>query len=113
MVKQNGLPQSSGYIVIYQTSGGGISSEHRYLQHIEKYKAEIIETQRDLTRIENALNKIRDDKYFEIIKYKYPTLQKYKLETDEKIAEKLEKDESTITRNRKRSITSCKLFKYR
>ncbi|OOM70886.1 hypothetical protein [Clostridium sp. BL-8] len=101
-IKQNGLPKSSGSIVIYQTSGGGISSEERYIQLIEKYKAEKLETQRDLRRIENALDKIREDKYFDIIQLKYLNLQKDKLETDERIAERLEKDQSTVTRNRKR-----------
>jgi hypothetical protein len=101
-IKQNGLPQSSGSIIIYQTSGGGISSEERYIQLIEKYKAEKLETQRDLRRIENALDKIREDKYFDIIQLKYLNLQKDKLETDERIAERLEKDQSTVTRNRKR-----------
>jgi hypothetical protein len=101
-IEKYGLPQASGSIVVYQTSGGGISPEDRYLQLIDKYKAEKVETQRDLTRIENALNKIREDKYFDIIKYKYLNLQKDKLETDEKIAERLEKDQSTVTRNRKR-----------
>ncbi|EKQ57053.1 MULTISPECIES: hypothetical protein [unclassified Clostridium] len=101
-IEKHGLPQSSGSIVVYQTAGGGISPEDRYLQLIEKYKAEKIETQRDLTRIENALDKIRDDKYFDIIQLKYLNLQKDKLETDEKIAERLEKDQSTVTRNRKR-----------
>jgi hypothetical protein len=101
-IEKYGLPQSSGSIVVYQTSGGGISPEDRYLQLIDKYKAEKIETQRDLRRIENALEKIREDKYFEIIKYKYLNIQKDKLETDEKIAERLERDQSTVTRNRKR-----------
>lgn len=101
-IEKYGLPQASGSIVVYQSSGGGISPEDRYLQLIDKYKAEKIETQRDLIRIENALDKVRDDKYFEIIQFKYLNLQKDKLETDEKIAERLEKDQSTVTRNRKR-----------
>lgn len=101
-IEKYGLPQASGSIVVYQTSGGGISPEDRYLQLIDRYKVEKIETQRDLIRIENALDKIREDKYFDIIQFKYLNLQKDKLETDEKIAERLDKDQSTVTRNRKR-----------
>ncbi|WP_238861093.1 hypothetical protein [Clostridium sp. YIM B02569] len=101
-IERYGLPQASGSIVVYQTSGGGISPEDRYLQLIDKYKVEKVETQRDLIRIENALDKIREDKYFDIIQLKYLNLQKDKLETDEKIAERLDKDQSTVTRNRKR-----------
>ncbi|NOW92352.1 hypothetical protein BCD91_004375 [Clostridium beijerinckii] len=101
-IERYGLPQASGSIVVYQTSGGGISPEDRYLQLIDRYKVEKIETQRDLIRIENALDKIREDRYFDIIQLKYLNLQKDKLETDEKIAERLDKDQSTVTRNRKR-----------
>lgn len=75
-IERYGLPQASGSIVVYQTSGGGISPEDRYLQLIDKYKVEKIETQRDLTRIENALDKIREDKYFDIIQFKYLNLPK-------------------------------------
>ncbi len=101
-IEKNGLPQSSGSIVIYQTSGGGISSEERYMQLIEKYKAEKIETERDLVRIDNALDKIRGDKYFHIIKIKYLEIDNDEKVSDEFIAEKLNYERSTITKHRKR-----------
>ena len=70
-IKIHGLPQKSKSIVIYQTGGGSISGEDRYLQLIEKYGVEKLETERDLARIRNAINKIKKDKYFDIIQYKY------------------------------------------
>lgn len=104
-IECNGLPSKSGSIVVYQTCGGNISGQERYMQLIEKYKLEKMETEREIKRIENALEKIKDDKYFPIIKYKY--INKTKL-TDESIAIKLNKDQSTITRNRKRLINTVK-----
>ncbi|OOM82006.1 hypothetical protein CLPUN_06240 [Clostridium puniceum] len=101
-IEKYGLPQSSGSIVVYQTSGGGISPEDRYLQLIDKYKVEKLETQRDLIRIENALNKIREDKYFDIIRIKYLDNNNDEKVSDESIAEKLNYDRTTITKNRKR-----------
>lgn len=107
-IKKNGLPQKSGSIVIYQTGGGNISSEERYVQLIEKYKLEKIETEREIKRIDNALNKIKKDKYYKIMELKYLNAQDKV--TDEQIAEILEKDQSTITRNRKRLINSIKII---
>lgn len=107
-IEQNGLPQRSGSIIMYKSSGGGnISSEERYMQLIEKYKLEKLETERDIRRIENALSKIKNDKYYEIIKLKYISEEK---SSDEEIAEVLSKDQSTITRNRKRLINSIKVI---
>lgn len=63
-----------------------------------------METERDLKRIDNALDKIKDDKYFDIIKYKYLNQEERKISTDEELAEKLDKDRRTIIRNKKRLI---------
>lgn len=107
-IEKNGLPQKSGSIVVYQTSGGNISSQERYVQLIEKYKLEKIETEREIKRIENALHKIKIDKYYRIIELKY--LDAVEKVSDEEIAEMLCKDQSTITRNRKRLINSIKVI---
>lgn len=104
-IQEHGLPERSKSIVFYSTSSGNISAGDRYLELIEKYKMEKAETERDLARIDNALDKVRDDKYFKIIELKY---LEQKAKTDEQIAEVLEKDQSTITRNRNRLINSIK-----
>lgn len=101
-IEKYGLPQSSKSIVVYQTTNGGISAEDRYLYLREKYRIEKMETEREVRRIDNALNKVRQDKYFDIIQLKFLNQEEEKLDTDEKIAERLNKDQSTITRNRKR-----------
>lgn len=104
-IEDNGLPKKSKSIVFYSTSGGNISNSDRYLEIIEKYKAEKIETEREIQRIETAISKIKDDKYFEIIKLKYFDNIK-----EEDIALQLEKDVSTVYRNKKRLINSIKII---
>jgi len=101
-IKTHGLPEKSKSIVIYQTGGGNISGEDRYLQLIEKYGVEKLETERDLARIKNAINKIKKDKYFDIIQYKYLNEEEKRASTDELLAEILKKDRTTIGRNRSR-----------
>lgn len=107
-IKEHGLPEKSGSIVVYQTSGGNITGEERYTMLLEKYEIEKMETLREIKRIENALNKIRDDKYYIIIKLKY--LNSKRNWTEEEIAEELDKDQSTIYRNKNRLINKIKVM---
>lgn len=98
-----GLPERSKSIVMY-SSAGGSSQADRYSELKEKYKIEKMETERDLKRIDNALDKIRDDKYFGIIQYKYLNEDEERINTDEELAQKFNKERITIIRNRKRLI---------
>lgn len=102
-IDKHGLPERSKSIVVY-SSAGGVSKEDRYVELKERYKREKIETERDLKRIDNALDKIRKDKYFDIIKLKYLNAEEDKIATDELLAEKFNKERITIIRNRKRLI---------
>lgn len=102
-IDKNGLPESSKSIVVY-SSAGGVSKEDRYLELKEKYIREKIETERDSKRIDNELDKIKNDKYFDIIQLKYLNKEDDKLNTDEEIAERINKERRTIIRNRKRLI---------
>lgn len=103
-IEENGLPQSSKSIVVYSTSGGIITAEERYIQLREKYILEKKETERDIRRIDKALNKIKKDKYYKIIELKYlkRNSDDNKNVTDDYLAELLSKDRTTIIRNRKR-----------
>ncbi|WP_099329094.1 hypothetical protein [Clostridium paraputrificum] len=102
-LKNYGLQEKSKSIVAY-SRGSGKSEGDRYTELVEKYNIEKIETERELKRIDNALDKIRDDKYYKIIELKYLADEEEKISTDEKLAEKLECDRKTIARNRKRII---------
>ncbi|WP_195989792.1 hypothetical protein [Clostridium sp. D53t1_180928_C8] len=102
-IDKHGLPESSKSVVKYNLSGG-LSKEDRYVQLKEKYAREKIETERDLKRIDNALDKIKKDRYYDIIKLKYLNSEEEKVATDEMLADVLKRDRSTIIRNRKRLI---------
>lgn len=105
-LQKYGIPQKSKSIVCY-SSASGTAQGDRYLELEEKYRAEKKETERDIKRIENALEKIKEDKYFRIIELKY---LKEESSTDEQIAEILEKDRTTIIRNKKRLINKLKVI---
>lgn len=98
-----GLREKSKSIVMYCTAKGN-SKEDRYTELKEKYSYEKLETERMLRRIDNALDKIKDDKYFDIIKYKYLNKEEDKVNTDDELGEILNKDRTTILRNRNRLI---------
>lgn len=108
-IQKNGLPEKSGSVVVYRTNGGNITQAERYMQLIEQYKLEKIETERSINRIDNVLNKIKEDKHYDIIKYKYIVAEKERL-TEEELAEKLNVHRCTITRNKGRLINSIKVM---
>ena len=101
-LEKNGLPQKSCSITMYSTSSSGIAAEDRYMQLIDKYKLEKKETERDIRRIEAALQKIEKDKYYYIIDRKYLNRGGDDKVTDETLAAEMERDRTTIIRNRKR-----------
>ncbi|GAB6169683.1 hypothetical protein JCM1393_21430 [Clostridium carnis] len=98
-----GLPEKSKSIVIFSSANRSTQGD-RYTELKEKYMLEKLETERDLKRIDNALDKIREDRYFNIIRYKYLNEEEEKISTDEEIAEAFNKERTTILRNRKRLI---------
>lgn len=100
-LKNYGLQEKSKSIVSY-SSGSRMTEGDRYTELVDKYNFEKIETERELKRIDNALDRIRGDKYYKIIELKYLSNEEKEIGTDEKLAEKIGRDQSTITRNRKR-----------
>lgn len=102
-LEKYGLKEKSCSVVAYSSAGGNPEAD-RYLELKNRYTIEKLEIERDLKRIDNALDKIRKDSYFDIIQLKYLNREGFEIKTDEDIAVYLEKDRSTITRNRKRLI---------
>ncbi|MCF0163201.1 MAG: hypothetical protein HUJ88_11580 [Fusobacterium necrophorum] len=110
-IKRHGLPQKSMSIVINSGSCGS-STQDKYLALIEKYELEKKEIERNITRINNALLKLKNDKYYKIVELKY--LGEDRTLSDEELASMLSRDRTTISRNRKRLIKrlSTILFSY-
>jgi DNA-directed RNA polymerase specialized sigma24 family protein len=89
---------------IVRFSGGGcqVVEEEQYI--IDRRKS-MERTKREITRIERALETIKDDSKYCIIEFKYFD----RMET-EKIAEKMECDETTVRRNKNRLVNSLKII---
>lgn len=102
-LEKYGLKEKSKSIVAYSSAGGNPEAD-RYLELKQRYTIEKLEIERDVKRIDNALDKIRGDEYFEIIQLKYLNAEEEKVKTDEDLSHILNRDRKTITRNRKRLI---------
>lgn len=102
-LEKYGLKEKSKSIVAYSSAGGNPEAD-RYLELKQRYTIEKLEIERDVKRIDNALDKIRGDEYFEIIQLKYLNVEEEKVKTDEDLSYILNRDRKTITRNRKRLI---------
>lgn len=101
-LEKYGLKEKSCSVVVYSSSTGNPETD-RYLELKQRYIIEKLEIERDLKRIDNALDKIRQDSYFDIIQLKYLNTEEERM-IDEELAVYLEKDRKTITRNRKRLL---------
>lgn len=102
-LEKYGLKEKSCSVVVYSSAGGNPEAD-RYLELKNKYIVEKLEIERDLKRIDNALDKIRKDSYFDIIQLKYLNTEEDRVKTDNELVEILDKERITIIRNRKRLI---------
>lgn len=102
-LEKYGLKEKSCSVVVYSSAGGNPEAD-RYLELKNKYIVEKLEIERDLKRIDNALDKIRKDSYFDIIQLKYLNTEEDRVKTDNELVEMLDKERITIIRNRKRLI---------
>ncbi|HEX9061383.1 MAG TPA: hypothetical protein VF941_14480 [Clostridia bacterium] len=98
--------------IVKMPAGGYNKDEYAELELlIQRKKASLVRTKREVSRIDNALNRIRwldsentkEDIYFRIIELKY-----FQSLDDETISEEIKCDSSTIRRNRKRLINRLK-----
>jgi len=102
-----GLSKKSKSITSWSGNGGLIntpSEDEKVEDKIESIESSIVVTKKFITIIDAALDKIRDDPYFEIIQMKY-----FDGKTREEIADDFEVDVSTITRNKNRLINALKI----
>lgn len=102
-LEKYGLKEKSKSIVAYSSAGGNPEAD-RYLELKQRYTIEKLEIERDLKRIDNALDKIRKDEYFKIIQLKYLNGEEERVRTDNELIDILNKERITIIRNRKRLI---------
>ena len=104
-IEKMGIPEKSKSIVLYSTSSRSYeTSNDKKEEKIKQIQDSIAITKRLMKIVDQALEKIKDDPYYEVIAYKY-----FQSKTHEEIADIYQKDISTITRNKTRLINSLKI----
>lgn len=104
-LKKYGLPKKSSSAKIYSSNKIYIEENDLLDTTIKNIEKSIIKTKVILDYINSILLKFNKDPYYEIIKLKY-----FDNKTIEEIAEIMEKDISTITRNKNRLINTLKMY---
>jgi RNA polymerase sigma factor (sigma-70 family) len=102
---QNGqmiLKQRSKDVVILSGAGGNHHDPEN--DYIERRKASMERTKREIQRIERALETIQDDEYYDIIPLKY-----WDNLSPAEIAERLNCDERTYRRHKNRLVNKLKV----
>lgn len=107
-IKQYGIPSKSKSVTCFSATASNNTQADRYLDLIEKYEFEKKETLRELKRIDKALSKVKKDKYYIILDIFYINKNKLVEEgknyTYESLAEEMNVDRKTITRNKYRLV---------
>ncbi|HHV98585.1 MAG TPA: sigma-70 family RNA polymerase sigma factor [Clostridiaceae bacterium] len=93
--------RSKDIVIISSTSGSNYDPE---IDYIERRKASMERTKREIQRIERALETIQNDEYYDIIPLKY-----WDLLPPAEIAERLNCDERTFYRHKNRLINKLKV----
>lgn len=104
-IKKEGLLKKSKGISLLGVSGGSFENEYDKKQNkIEDLENSISLTSKVIDMTDKVLLSIKEDPYYQVIILRY--FESYTLE---EIAEELEKDTSTISRNRTRLINDLKV----
>lgn len=96
----------SADIVRYSKQPQGVKDiEEIIKEKHDAYELSLERTKRSVKLIDDALGKLIEDPYYEIIPAKY-----FEIKTHEQIAEMFGKDISTITRNKSRLVNELKII---
>ncbi len=104
-LKKYGIPKKSKSIVSMSDNSIKLEENDILDNTIKNIEKSIIKTKVVLKYIDHILFKLRNDDYYSIIELKY-----FKNKTVEEIAEILEKDVSTVSRNKNRLINEIKIY---
>lgn len=106
-IKKMGVNKKSKSITTYSSGNyfDNKSEEEKSEDKIQDLENSIKITKNLISVIDKSLEKLHDDEYFKIINLKYFENKKY-----EEIAELLEVDVSTVSRNKNRLINMLKIY---
>lgn len=107
MIREHGLKKKSKSVTFF--SGGSFKENESEFEQvekaIEKIREDIVITEYAIAKIDSALDSIKDDKYFDVIWLRY-----IEGKTIESIAEDMNRDVTTIYRNKSRLINELKII---
>jgi RNA polymerase sigma factor (sigma-70 family) len=104
-------PKRKSKDIVRYSSSASNGPEFDVSQYTESVKLSMMRTRAEVARIERALEQIKDDRYYRIIELKYFEKNiNQDSHTYDEIARILQKDESTIRRNKNRLISKLKLY---
>ncbi len=100
-LEEEGLPRKSVSVSMYssQSTFDNRDEEDKLKEQIDKIKESISLTEYVINLIDTALEELKKDQYYKIITLKY-----FEGKTAEEIAEELDVDPSTISRNKNRLV---------
>ncbi|MCI7554464.1 MAG: hypothetical protein MST00_03440 [Tenericutes bacterium] len=104
-LKKYGMPKKSKSITVMSEHGIVIEENDLLDTTIKNIEKSIIKTKVILNYIDGILSKFQSDPYYDIIKLKY-----FDKKTHEEIAEHLQKDVSTVNRNKNRLVNEIKVY---
>lgn len=101
-IEQYGLKDKSKGIV-FMPSGSRMSPDDMLEAKIKDLNYKIQSNEREIKKIDSALESIHNDEYFKIIELKYLNVKRL---NDDEIAAEMFCDRSTVCRNRNRLVSS-------
>lgn len=106
-IKENGIQKKSKSIVSYSGNHqvDTRADDEKANEQIEALENSILITKRYIAVIDDALSKISNDKYYDLIRLRY-----FEGKTREEIAEYFDVDVATISRNKNRLINTLKIY---
>jgi RNA polymerase sigma factor (sigma-70 family) len=106
-IKENGIQKKSKSIVSYSGNHqvDTRTDDEKANEQIEALENSILIIKRYIAVIDDALSKISNDKYYDLIRLRY-----FEGKTREEIAEYFDVDVATISRNKNRLINTLKIY---
>ena len=106
-IKENGIQKKSKSIVSYSGNHqvDTRTDDEKANEQIEALENSILITKRYIAVIDDALSRIANDKYYDLIRLRY-----FEDKTREEIAEYFDVDVATISRNKNRLINTLKIY---
>lgn len=110
-IERYGLPRASKSFTVFIPNSGYVNTTSEYEKKenkLDQLHSVIIELENRIAQIEAAVDTVKDDPYFPIIKMRY-----FDKKTNAQIAERLKCDEGTVKRRKNKMLESIRFALFR